>query len=161
MTVEASLQVLTFNLGKEFYGLDVLQVYEIKRIREVRITKMPQAPAYVEGIFKFREEVIPLLDLRSRFGFSRREIDRKSRIIVIQIKNRYIAFMVDSVHDVMTFEVENISPPPRESTQGQTSYVQGIAHTDEDRFIIILDAERILSEEEQEKVQEVGQTQEV
>lgn len=156
MVTKEDMQVITFNLDQEEYAMDVLQVYEIKRLKELSITRVPQAPDYVEGIIKFREEVIPLLDLRTRFGLSRREIDRETRIIVVRSREKYIGFIVDGVNEVLSFSPDEISDAPVETMQVNASFIQGIAHYQQERLIIILNVGKILSRQEETMVENLA-----
>lgn len=150
-------QVVIFNLGEEEYGLDIMQVFEIKRMNELLITEVPNTPDFVEGVINLRGDVIPLLDLRTRFGMERKEKDKHTRVVVVRLQEKYIGFVVDSVSEVIQFAASDIAPPPEEVMQIASVFIQGIGKQD-DRLVIILNTEEIVSltekrpEEDKEKI---------
>ncbi len=150
-------QVVIFNLGEEEYGLDIMQVFEIKRMNELLITEVPNTPDFVEGVINLRGDVIPLLDLRTRFGMERKEKDKHTRVVVVRLEEKYIGFVVDSVSEVIQFAASDIDPPPEEVMQIASVFIQGIGKQ-EDRLVIILNTEEIVSltekkpDEDREKI---------
>ncbi len=126
--------------------MDILSVQEI--IRMMDITKVPRAPDFVEGVINLRGKVIPIIDLRKRFGLSTRDHDKHTRIIVIEINNMIVGFVVDSVSEVLRI------PPARWSaTTGrvglESEYISGVGKL-EDRLLILLDLNKLLSGEERD-----------
>ena len=104
------IQLVSFKLDDEEYGVDVLSVREIIRMPE--LTKMPNAPAYVDGIINLRGTVVPIISLRRRFGLMDRESDRSSRILVMEVSSGLTGFVVDAVDEVIRITSAEIQPPP-------------------------------------------------
>ena len=141
------IQLVTFSIGEEEFGVDILKVQEIIRIME--ITKVPKAPQFVEGVINLRGNVIPVIDLRKRFGLETREHDNQTRIIVIEINKMIVGFVVDSVSEVLRIPENTVEPPPPVVSGLESEYISGVGKL-EDRLLIMLDLDRLLSSEEQE-----------
>ncbi|SKA71676.1 chemotaxis protein CheW [Desulfobaculum bizertense] len=141
------IQLVTFSIGEEEFGVDILKVQEIIRIME--ITKVPKAPIFVEGVINLRGNVIPIIDLRKRFGLSAREHDKHTRIIVIEINKMVVGFVVDSVSEVLRIPASTVEPPPPVVSGLESEYISGVGKL-EDRLLILLDLDRLLSSEEQD-----------
>jgi len=141
------IQLVTFSIGEEEFGVDILKVQEIIRIME--ITKVPKAPQFVEGVINLRGNVIPVIDLRKRFGLETREHDSQTRIIVIEINKMIVGFVVDSVSEVLRIPQNTVEPPPPVVSGLESEYISGVGKL-EDRLLIMLDLDRLLSSEEQE-----------
>lgn len=141
-TLPDILQLVTFKLGGEEYGIDILRVQEINRMTE--ITAMPKAPFSVEGVINLRGKVIPVINLRKRFGLAMKEFDSQSRIIVIDAGST-VGLIVDSVSEVLRISSDTIEPPPLVTTGTGSEYIMGIGKL-EDRLIIVLDIEKLLIE---------------
>jgi len=141
------MQLVTFSIGEEEFGVDILKVQEI--IRMMEITKVPRAPEFVEGVINLRGKVIPILDLRKRFGLVARSHDKHTRIIVIEINNMIVGFVVDSVSEVLRIPSSTVEPPPPVVSGLESEYISGVGKL-EDRLLILLDLDRLLSNEEQE-----------
>ncbi len=140
------IQLVSFRLGEEEYGIDILHVQEINRIME--ITHVPKCAYFVEGVVNLRGKVIPVLDLRKRFGLPVKENDKETRIIVVEISGKTIGLIVDSVDEVLRLPVSTIDPtPPMVSTSIDAKCINGVGKL-EDRLIIIIDIEKFLTEEE-------------
>ncbi len=139
------LQLVTFSIGEEEFGVDILKVQEI--IRTMEITKVPRAPAFVEGVINLRGKVIPIIDLRRRFGLQSRKHDKHTRIIVIEISNMIVGFVVDSVSEVLRIPANTVEPPPPVVAGLESEYISGVGKL-EDRLLILLDLDRLLSGEE-------------
>lgn len=139
------LQLVTFRLSSEEFGVDILKVQEI--IRTMEITKVPRAPAFVEGVINLRGKVIPIIDLRRRFGLDSRDHDKHTRIIVIEINNMIVGFVVDSVSEVLRIPANTVEPPPPVVSGLESEYISGVGKL-EDRLLILLDLDRLLSGEE-------------
>jgi purine-binding chemotaxis protein CheW len=139
------LQLVTFSIGEEEFGVDILKVQEI--IRTMEITKVPRAPAFVEGVINLRGKVIPIIDLRRRFGLQSRNHDKHTRIIVIEISNMIVGFVVDSVSEVLRIPANTVEPPPPVVAGLESEYISGVGKL-EDRLLILLDLDRLLSGEE-------------
>jgi purine-binding chemotaxis protein CheW len=139
------MQLVTFSIGEEEFGVDILKVQEI--IRMMEITKVPRAPEFVEGVINLRGKVIPIIDLRRRFGLSARGHDKHTRIIVIEINNMIVGFVVDSVSEVLRIPSSTVEPPPPVVSGMESEYISGVGKL-EDRLLILLDLDRLLSREE-------------
>lgn len=146
------LQLVTFSIGDEEFGVDILKVQEI--IRTMEITKVPRAPAFVEGVINLRGKVIPIIDLRKRFGLQTRGHDKNTRIIVIEINNMIVGFVVDSVSEVLRIPASTVEPPPPMVAGLESEYISGVGKL-EDRLLILLDLNRLLSREERSVLSQV------
>ncbi len=104
------LQLVTFKLESEEFGVDILKVQEINKM--MNITKIPNAPFFIEGVTNLRGKIIPIVDLRKKLGFESREYDKATRIIVVELDGLVIGFVVDSVSEVLRIPSDTIEPPP-------------------------------------------------
>ncbi|WP_296304468.1 chemotaxis protein CheW [uncultured Desulfovibrio sp.] len=141
------LQLVTFSIGEEEFGVNILKVQEI--IRTMEITKVPRAPDFVEGVINLRGKVIPIIDLRRRFGLAPRGHDKNTRIIVIEINNIIVGFVVDAVSEVLRIPASTVEPPPPVVAGVESDYVSGVGKL-QDRLLIMLDLDRLLSSEDME-----------
>lgn len=141
-TLPEVLQIVTFKLDDEEYGVDILKVQEINRMTE--ITAMPKAPFSVEGVINLRGKVIPVINLRKKFGLGEKDIDSQSRIIVVDTGST-VGLIVDSVSEVLRISSEIIEPPPPITGGMGSEYIMGIGKL-EDRLIILLDIDKLLNE---------------
>jgi len=143
------IQLVSFELGGEEYGVDVLAVREI--IRMPAITKMPNIPDYVDGIINLRGTVVPIISLRKRFGLCKSELDHNSRILVMEVGEGMTGFVVDSVSEVIRIQSSEIQPPPSLVLSGGISqeFITGVFNH-ADRLLIIMDVDRMFSENEQD-----------
>jgi purine-binding chemotaxis protein CheW len=138
------LQLVTFSIGEEEFGVDILKVQEI--IRTMEITKVPRAEAFVEGVINLRGKVIPIIDLRRRFGLDSKIHDKHTRIIVIEINNMIVGFVVDSVSEVLRIPAGTGEPPPPVGAGVDSEYISGVGKL-QDRLLILLDLDKLLSSE--------------
>jgi purine-binding chemotaxis protein CheW len=146
------IQLVTFSIGEEEFGVDILKVQEI--IRTMEITRVPKAPDFVEGVINLRGNVIPIIDLRKRFGLETRDHDKHTRIIVIEINNMIVGFVVDSVSEVLRIPANTVEPPPPVVAGLESEYISGVGKL-EDRLLILLDLDRLLSGEEKDVLSQV------
>lgn len=135
------LQLVTFTLGQEEYAVDILKVQEINRMKE--ITRVPNAPAYVEGVINLRGKVIPVVNLRSKFSLSQKDNDEQSRIMIMDIQGITMGLVVDAVSEVLRIPSSTVEPTPPMASTISTEFIKGIAKLD-DRLIILLDMDRLL-----------------
>lgn len=142
------LQLVSFTIGQEEFGLDIQSIQEINRM--VEVTHVPNAPDFVSGVINLRGKVIPIIDLRKRFGFPSKESDKNTRIIVVELGNTIVGFVVDAVREVLRIPKSITEPPPPIIAGIGAEYVTAVGKL-EDRLLILLDLERIL--QEKEKVQ--------
>jgi purine-binding chemotaxis protein CheW len=146
---EELLQLVSFNIDEEEFGIDILKVQEI--IRTVQITQVPNAPAFVKGVINLRGKVIPIVDLRMKLGKEKRNDDNHTRVIVVDLDSKTIGFIVDSVSEVLRIP-KNITEAPPEIVSGVNSeYITAVGKL-EDRLLILLDLEKILSVNENEEL---------
>ena len=129
-------QIVVFELGDERYGLDIATVYEI--IRHQPITAVPQAPAFVEGVINLRGRIIPVVDLRDRFGMTEGDLTKASRIVVCEAAGTRVGLVVDGVSEVLMIAADAIEPTPEVAAGVDAAYLRGIAKLGE-RLIILLD----------------------
>ncbi|RJE48771.1 MULTISPECIES: chemotaxis protein CheW [unclassified Dehalobacter] len=137
----AEEQMVTFSLGSEEFGVDIMKVQEIIRIPPV--TRVPKARSYIEGVINLRGNVIPIVNLRSRFGMPPGEETDLSRIVVLQIDNRVFGIMVDSVTEVLWLDSEAIEPPPPIALGMDSNYIRGVGKIGE-RLLILLKLDQLM-----------------
>ncbi len=142
---EEVLQLVSFTLGKEEFGIDILKVQEINRTSSV--TRVPNAPHFIEGVINLRGKVIPIVDLRKRFGMSASLHDKNTRIIVVEILSKTVGFIVDSVREVLRIPQAVVDPPPPIVAGISSDYIEGVGKMD-DRLLILLNLEKALSSSE-------------
>ena len=137
-------ELVLFELGKEIYGVDISVVYEIIRMQP--ITRVPKAPFFVEGVINLRGKVIPIVDMRKRFGLPRAEQNKDNRIMVLESGGQNIGVIIDAVTEVLRIPSDSIEPPSDIIVSAASDYLLGIAKHDK-TMIILLDMERVLSKE--------------
>ena len=142
-------QLVTFSIGEEEFGVDILKVQEI--IRTMEITKVPRAQPFVEGVINLRGKVIPIIDLRRRFELASKTHDKHTRIIVIEMDVMIVGFVVDSVSEVLRIPASTVEPPPPVVAGMESEYISGVGKL-QDRLLILLDLDKLLSTEEMEKL---------
>ena len=148
------LQLVGFQLGNEEYGIDILKVQEINRVTE--ITKIPQSPDFVEGVINLRGNIIPIIDLRKRFHMPEREHVRQTRIVVGEIDDRTVGFIVDAVSEVIRLPANTVDPPPPIVSGEKAQSIKGVGKL-EDRLLMLLDIDKILTGSEKEKLFEAAE----
>lgn len=142
-------QLVVFTIGNEAYGVDVDAVESIIKMQE--ITRLPHAPEFVEGVTNLRGAVVPILDLRKRFGLTTVEETRDTRIVIVNMNNTHVGMVVDAVTQVVRISAETIDPPPQMVMTINTAFIKGIAKLD-DMLIILLDLKKVLTTEESERL---------
>jgi purine-binding chemotaxis protein CheW len=154
-------QHLTFRLEGELFALEVAQVREVLDL--VPITKVPRAPDYMRGMINVRGSVVPVVDLRVKFGIAPNETTRDSRIIVLEVdidgEKMVVGAIADAVHEVTELEAGEIEAVPRIGMRWNTSFMRGIGKRNE-RFVILLDVDRIFSDTEIDQVMGVAEAAE-
>lgn len=144
-------QYLTFKLGEEVFALDVSQVREI--LDFIKITKVPQTPEYMCGVINLRGSVVPVIDMRLKFGLAQIEATVNTCIVVVEVnieqEKTVLGVLVDSVQEVFELEPQEIEAPPKIGTHLKTEFIKGMGKR-EDKFIIILDIDKIFSVSELE-----------
>ena len=156
-TTELAGKYLTFKLDEEIYGLEILKVQEI--IEMLDITKVPRTPDYVKGVINLRGKVIPVVNLRKRFGMLEQENSRNTCIVVVYIRKAdediTMGLIVDQVREVVEVAPANIEPPPGFGTQVDTSFILGMAKS-EDAVTMLLDIDRVFSDDEKDALDRAG-----
>jgi purine-binding chemotaxis protein CheW len=142
-------QYLTFKLGEEIFAIDVSQVREILDV--TNITKVPRAPEFMRGVINVRGSVVPVVDVRLKFGIAATERTLDTRIVVMEIaldgEVCVIGALADAVHNVMDLDANQIEAPPKIGAKWNSTFIKGIGKHN-DQFIIILDVDRIFSSDE-------------
>jgi len=136
------LQLVSFKVGDEEFGVDILKVQEINRM--IEITQVPDSPPDVEGVVNLRGKVIPVVDLRKRFGLTSREETIHTRIIVVELTNQTVGFIVDEVKEVLRIPSSVMEPPPDLAVGRNADYIIGIGKLD-NRLLTLLDLEKVMS----------------
>ncbi len=147
---------LTFRLALEEYGLEILRVQEI--IGMMNVTRVPKSPEYMRGVINLRGKVIPVVDLRLKFGMEGREDTEKTCIIVVQLvlggQETTMGIIVDEVSEVLDIAAEQIEPPPAFGTDVETTFILGMGKVDQ-QVIMMLDVQRVLTADDQEVLSNV------
>lgn len=138
------LQLVSFHVGNEEFGLDILRVQEIIRIQQ--LTRVPNTRDCVDGVINLRGKIIPVIALRRRFGMGDIPHDKQTRIVVVEIQGTVLGFIVDSVSEVLRIPANTVEPPPRLSKVTR-EYVSGVGKLD-DRLLILLDVDSLMHTEE-------------
>jgi len=140
------IQLVTFNIGKEEYGIDIMKVEGI--VREEEIRNIPNAPIFVEGVFNLRGEIIPVISLHKKFFITEVEKDEADELlrgfIIIRVNNMKLAVKIDKVSKVTNIDRKKIQQPPQMNRGIGSEYIQGVTSLD-DQYIIILDIERLFA----------------
>ncbi len=148
-----TVQLLVFKLGDEEYAVDILQARGIEHLDQ-GITRVPKAPPFVEGVINLRGEIVPIVDLRKRFGLKVGPIGYDTRVIVVEVAGNLVGMVVDAIVEVLRVPSTAIEPAPEITRGVQSYYLAGIVKL-EDRLIVLFNLERALSPEE---AQELSQT---
>jgi len=142
-----TVQQLTFSLAGEEYGVDILSVREIRGWS--RVTRIPQTPAHLLGVLNLRGAIVPVLDLRLRFGLAREGYDDSTVMIVVAVAERLFGIVVDAVSDVVDIDPAAIKPVPDMGAIVDTRYLKGLA-THVERMVMLLDVEKLMRPEDVE-----------
>jgi purine-binding chemotaxis protein CheW len=139
------LQLVTFRLGPEEFGVDIHELQEI--IRMMPVTRVPKAPQFVEGVVNLRGQVIPIIELRKRLGMDPQPHDKATRIIVVQLAKKTVGFIVDQVGEVKRIPSRVVEAAPPMVAGIESEYISGVGKL-EDQLLILLDLNKLLSEDE-------------
>jgi purine-binding chemotaxis protein CheW len=149
-------QLVTFQLGEELYGINIMDVKEIVRVQTIR--DIPNAPAYVEGIFNLRSEIIPIINLHKRFHLKKlitsEEDELLSGFIILDIEGMKLGIIIDRISRVITIEKEDVQPPPQMLSGIGAEYIQGVVRQ-EQGYLIILDIRDLFNPKELQKIAEL------
>jgi purine-binding chemotaxis protein CheW len=154
MTKEGETQLVVFVLASEEFACNIADVREV--LKMIRITPLPRSLDFVEGVINLRGEVIPVIDLRKRFNLPAVDRTEESRIIIVEVEERMVGLTVDSVSEVIRLSNKQIQEAPNQVAGEQTNLIMGVGKIDE-RMLIILNLERILTSEEQIALSEISQ----
>ncbi|HET7599853.1 MAG TPA: chemotaxis protein CheW [Gemmatimonadales bacterium] len=137
----AQLQLITFRLDAEEFGIPIESVREVTRVGD--ITRVPRSPRHVRGVTNLRGRILPVLEIRSRLGLEPLDPGPRARIVVVEVQGRLVGLLVDAVAQVQKVAADRVVPPPDEVRSAHTDYLTGVVHLDR-RLIILLDLERVL-----------------
>ena len=150
-------QLFTFVLSNEIYGIEISKVREVMDFK--KITTVPKTPDFMKGVINLRGGVVPVIDLRLKFGMEETEKTVDTCIIIVDItvdgEKTFIGALADSVKEVITIEPENIEPAPKIGTKLDTDFIKGMGKHD-DEFVIVLDIEKIFTTEELVAVKDIA-----
>ena len=147
------LQLVSFKIANEEFGIDILNVQEINKMTQV--TKVPNSPEFVEGVINLRGRVIPVVNLRVKMDLPNREYDKDTRIIVVDLSGKTVGFLVDSVSEVLRIPRNIMEPPPSIVAGINSNYITAVGKL-EDRLLILLDLDKILHQDEKEVLETVN-----
>ncbi len=139
------LQLVSFKIGDEEFGVDILKVQEINRVMD--ITRVPNAPPFVDGVINLRGKVVPIINVRRRFGMPSIERDKNTRVIVVELRGKTVGFLVDAVSEVLRIPRSVTEPPPGIVAGVGADYITAVGKLEE-RLLILLDLEKVLSHNE-------------
>jgi purine-binding chemotaxis protein CheW len=143
------IQLVTFRLKDETYGINVMQVQEVLRVTE--IAPVPGAPGYVLGIINLRGNVVTVIDTRTRFGLPTTDVDDASRIVIIESEEQVVGILVDSVAEVVELQQSEIDAAPNIGNEESARYIQGVASRDED-LLIVVDLNKLLTDQDRSEM---------
>jgi len=152
--MEKDLQVVGFRIGNETYGVRIAAVREIVRVPE--ITSVPNAPESIEGVINLRGKIIPVMDLRKRFGLAEINSDKKNRILVVELENKLLGLIVNSASEVLKIPPSDIEAPGAVLAEGESGYVIGVGKL-KGRLIILLDIAKLLHRPEFKRLEEAAE----
>ena len=153
VTHNEGIQLITFILGEEKYGLDILAVRELISYPE-GLTQIPGMPDFIVGMFNLRGLVIPVMDLRKKFGMAFEELHEYSVIIIVQVEEKNIGLIVDSVADVIFVKEEHIQETTEMAVHVDIKFIKGVAKT-KDEMVILMDIDHLLSKSQFESLKEL------
>jgi purine-binding chemotaxis protein CheW len=146
-------QVVRFMVGKESFGVDIGRVQEIVTVPD--ITRVPDAPDFLEGIINLRGKIVSVIDLRKRLKINGAERHKKNRILVTEIEGKVVGLIVDEVSEVLRLNPDNIEPPPEMVNSVGAEYITGVGKL-EDRIVLLLDLAKVLTTEQTKLVNAVS-----
>ncbi len=145
-------EYLTFTLGAEEYGMDILKVQEIRGYDAV--TAIANTPTFIKGVINLRGIIVPIVDLRIKFNLGKVDYDQFTVVIILNLGNRVVGVVVDSVSDVLTLTSEQIKAAPTLSTSLDTKYIMGLGTIDQ-RMLILVDIEKLMTSRDMELMEEI------
>ncbi|MFA7242979.1 MAG: chemotaxis protein CheW [Sulfuricellaceae bacterium] len=145
-----SRELLTFTLGKEEYGIDILKVQEIRGYDAV--TTIANSPEFIKGVINLRGIIVPIIDMRIKFNLGNVTYNELTVVIILNVANRVLGIVVDGVSDVITLTADQLKPSPEFSSSLDTQYITGLGTVD-DRMIIVIDIERLMTSRDMDLVE--------
>lgn len=156
MATESQFQLVTFHLGEELYGVNIMDVKEIVRLQNVRV--IPNAPYYVEGIINLRSEIIPIIDLHKRFKIQAttktEDVEMEGGFIILNIEGSKIGIIIDKVERVVSVKSEEVKEPPQMLSGIGTEYIEGVVREDHG-YLIMLNTHKLFNAKELQKIIEM------
>ena len=153
MAAEVQFQLVTFRLGEELYGVNIMDVKEIVRLQNVRV--IPNPPYYVEGIIKLRSDIIPIIDLHKRFNIQStakpEDIEMEGGFIILDIEGSKIGIIIDKVERVVTIKEEDVKEPPQMLSGIGNEYIEGVVREDHG-YLIMLNTRKLFNASELQKI---------
>lgn len=153
---DTQIQLVTFQISDELYGIDIMDVKEIVRVQEIR--QIPNAPLYVEGLFNLRGEIIPIISLHKRFHLKKAQLGEDEELlsgfIIIDIDGMKLGVIIDKVERVVSISPDDIQPPPQMLSGIGAQYIQGVVNR-EGKYLILLDIQKLFSAKELSKIDEM------
>jgi len=146
-------EFLTFTLGKEEYGIDILKVQEIRGYDAV--TALANMPDFIKGVINLRGIIVPIIDMRIKFHLGNVEYNQFTVVIILNVAHRVVGMVVDGVSDVITLNADQVKPAPEFGSALDTKYVTGIGAVDE-RMLILVDIERLMTSSDMELVETIS-----
>ena len=157
VAIAGEQQLVLFQLEGEDYGVDIYNVQRLIQIPE--ITPVPRAPDFVAGVIEVRGDIIPVINLKTRFGFEKTDVEKSGRIVITEIGEQIVGFLVDAISEVTRLSEDDIEPPSSVVEDVDTEFIAGVGKQKKDdkgRLIIILDVQKLLNRVEQAAVQDIG-----
>ena len=156
---ESQFQLVSFELGEELYGVDIMDVKEIVKLQSVR--PIPNAPYYVEGIFNLRSEIIPVINLHKRFHLKEKEKideydDFEGGFVILNIDGCKIGIIIDKIARVVSIKSDEVKPPPQMLAGIGTEYIHGVVRQEAGGYLIILDMRRVFNPKELQKLADIN-----
>jgi purine-binding chemotaxis protein CheW len=153
---DTQIQLVTFQISEELYGIDIMDVKEIVRVQDIR--QIPNAPLYVEGLFNLRGEIIPIISLHKRFHLKKARLadedELLSGFIIIDLDGMKLGVIIDKVERVVTIEATDTQPPPQMLSGIGAEYIKGVVNRD-GGYLILLDIRKLFSAKELMKIEEI------
>lgn len=148
------IKAVVFRLGSEIYGVDVRQVQTIERM--LPLTRVPRTPAFVKGVINLRGNVLPVIDLRERFGLEPAEYTEETRIITVKVEQIEVGLIADKANDIIDLNEQQIETPPEVVGGIQAKYLRGVAKLDDGRLLVMLNLEQVLRKDEIVQLENIG-----
>lgn len=140
------IKVIVFTLGSESYGVEVGKVRTIERM--VNLTRVPKTPPFVKGVINLRGIIVPVIDLRGRFGLAETEYTESARNIIVNVNGIEVGLIVDSASDVIDIDSDSIEDPPEIVGGIRAKYLRGVAKISDNQLLVMLDLEEVLNKQE-------------